>query len=416
MGASRILRALLVASAFLVLVLGAEAQGKHGKGKGKAGGAPKAAGKAPGKGVAPARPQSIPGFDTPAAGAKGKGKAKNPKAAQGKRPQAGAQKPAAPADPMTEADRVAAEAEVRAELESVDEKRLRELFQLCDLDQNGWISLREAELVLSFDRTEYRRADTDQDGRLVAREYSAQKLLVFARLGAPSEAERAAEAARANRPAKVEPKAPAPAIEAPASAPIDAPAKGARRALAGLSLPGIFPRPSDLLQRYDQDASQGLAVTEVERLLTDLGLDLSSPLVVAQMDPDKSGQLEALELVPLSLLASRHMPEALRPEPRSAPAEARETTTEAAPAPERPKVSALEALTPFGRLDRDHDGFVDERDMRAMQGVARLDARLNALLSALDADGDHRLSRAEFERSMTNAPATSEPAPGSDGR
>lgn len=385
MAASRLVRIALFACALLCLALGAEAQAKRGRG-GKRGGPPKAAGKKPGAGAQ--APQLIPGFDAPAGG-KGKKpagpKGKKPAPAKGKAA-AGAQKPA---DPMTEADRVAQEAEARARLEGVDEKRLKELFALCDLDQNGWISLRESELVLSFDRAEYRRADTDQDGRLVAREYSAQKTLVFARLGAPPE-----QAKPDPEPARKPPE-PAPAAETPVRKP------GPRR--ADLALPGVFPRPADLLQRYDQDASKGLGTEEVERLLVDLGLDFSAPLMVAQMDPDKDGELAALELLPLSLLASRHMPELLKPAPREAPVVAdkpaeRPGAKDAAQEPAR--VSALESMTPFGRLDRDRDGFVGEADLQALQGLARTDARLGALLSALDADGDRKLSRVEFERAM----------------
>ena len=376
MRASQSLRLALFACALLCLALGLEAQGKRGRGGKQA-------------------QMTIPGFDAPS-GAQGKKpagpKGKKPAPAKGK---SGASqgKPVAPADPMTEADRVAQEAQARAELESVDEKRLKELFTLCDLDQNGWISLREAELVLSFDRAEYRRADTDQDGRLVAREYSAQKTLVFARLGAPPEAPKSEPAPAREDPASA-------AGSEPASAPPAKLEKGARRAAAAQALPGVFPRPSDLLQRYDKDASKGLGTEEVERLLVDLGLDFSAPLVVAQMDPDKSGELAGVELLPLSMLASRHMPESLKPAPHEEPAA---PTAPAARdgAENRPRVSVLEAMTPFGRLDRDHDGFVGEADLQAMQGVARTDARLGALLSALDADGDRKLSRAEFENAMS---------------
>jgi Ca2+-binding EF-hand superfamily protein len=398
----RIGRGLLFLLALTSLALAPDAQGKKGGKKGgKGGGAPKAAGKRPGAGK-PA--PMIPGFDAPAGGAP-----KKPAGPQGKKPAAGkgakgsGKKPAvASLDPMTEADRVAEEARARAELESADEKRLKELFQLCDLDQNGWISLREAELVLSFDRSEYRRADSDQDGRLVAREYSAQKTLVFARLGAPpppaAQEKPAPESAAAPQAPDELPTEPTPAKTRAAQKETR---PGARARAAAQALPGVFPRPSDLLQRYDQDQSQSLGTEEVERLLVDLGLEFSAPLVVAQMDPDQSGALEPLELGPLSLLASRHMPESLKPTPPTAsPAEVVATPEE--PAKPAKRGSTLDAMTPFGRLDRDKDGFVGESDLAAMQGVARTDARLGALLSALDQDGDRKVSRAEFEQAMAS--------------
>lgn len=378
-----------------------EAQARKGKGKRP----PAAAGKAKAGGGGGG--SLLPGFDAGGAqgqkpaGPRGKAGTAAGKAGAGK---AGA-KPAPPPDPMKEADRVADEAEARRALESSEEKRLRELFALCDLDHNGWLSLREAELVLSFDRAEYRRADLDQDGRLVPREFAAQKTLVFARLGAPEEP--------APQPAQQpdEPPAAAP-LEETVATPAPAPKPRRREALA---LPGVFPRPTDLLQRYDQDASQALSAGEVERLLGDLGLDLSAPLVVAQMDPDKSGELAAVELLPLSLLASKHMPESMRPPPRAPRAEAEAPpaapSSGTAPAevpPARP--SALAAMTPFGRLDRDRDGFISEQDLRSMEGLARLDARVNVLLSALDTDGDRRLSQDEFTRAMQDAPAGSKPS------
>jgi Ca2+-binding EF-hand superfamily protein len=387
MAASRVLRGLLCAAALLCLVFENAAQGKRGRGP-KRGGPPKSAAKKPGGGQAP---MTIPGFDAPTGA-----KSKKPTGPKGKKPTpagkgktgSGAKPPAQAPDPMTEADRVAQEAEARARLESADDKRLKELFALCDLDQNGWISLREAELVLSFDRAEYRRADADQDGRLVAREYAAQKTLVFSRLGAPPEAEKPPEPAPRNEPPDGAPQPEGAAKKPPRE---KAPPK------ASLALPGVFPRPSDLLQRYDKDASKGLGSEEVERLLVDLGLDFSVPLVVAQMDRDDDGNLGPAELLPLSLLASRHVPEEMKPKEKAPVAE---KPAPAAREKERPKVSVLESMTPFGRLDRDRDGFVGESDLQAMQGLARTDARLGALLSALDADGDRKLSRAEFERAM----------------
>lgn len=395
--AERCVRLLVLAGVLLCLALQTDAQGKRGRGKRPPGGPPKAAAKKPGA----APPEAIiPGFGpSPAAGKKPAGpKGKKPGAPAKGKAGAPASQTAAPADPMTEADRVAEEARARAELESADEKRLKELFRLSDLDQNGWISLREAELVLAFDRAEYGRADADQDGRVVAREFSAQKTLVFARLGAPPPAPGKAPAAVAAPDAEP---TPPPAVAGTQEGP--RPGKGAGKARAEvIALPGVFPRPTDLLARYDRDHSKALGTEEIERLLAELGLDLSAPLVLAQMDPDESGELALTELLPLSLLASRHMPESMKPgaAPKEAPAPPSGVAAEPAAEP-GPRVSALEALTPFGRLDRDKDGFVGEADLAAMQGVARTDARLGALLSALDQDGDRKVSRAEFERAMS---------------
>jgi Ca2+-binding EF-hand superfamily protein len=388
------------------LLLGAfapalEAQARKGKGKGKR--PPAAAGKAKAGGGAGGGGSLLPGFDSAPQGKSPAGP--KGKAAPNAKGKANA-KPAPPPDPMKEADRISAEAEARRALESTEDKRLRELFLLCDLDHNGWISLREAELVLSFDRGEYRRADLDQDGRLVQKEFSAQRTLVFARLGAPPAP--AAEPAVVEEPPPVASKPPESAASTPAP---PAPPRTRRREVP--ALPGVFPRPSDLLQRYDRNTSQALDIEEVERLLTDLGLDLSAPLVVAQMDPDTSGELSAGELLPLSLLASKHLPESMRPTARArpeAPVERSAPPSSDTPEPAPARPSALAAMTPFGRLDRDHDGFISEQDLRSMEGLARLDARVGVLLSALDGDGDRRLSRDEFERAMQAAPQGAKPS------
>jgi len=381
-----------------------EAQGRKGKGKGKR--PPAAAGKAGGGGGGGGGQGAnlLPGYDAPA------GQTRKPAGPQGKG--AGAKskpgaRPEPPPDPMKEADRVASEAEARRALESTEDKRLRELFTLCDLDRNGWLSLREAELVLSFDRGEYKRTDLDQDGRLVPKEFASQKTLVFARLGAPSEVETPARVPEPVAPAET----PVPEEAAP-EAKTPQPPRTRRREAP--TLPGVFPRPSDLLQRYDRDTSQALGLEEVGALLTDLGLELSAPLLLAQMDPDKSGELSPGELLPLSQLASKHLPESMRPgarkpkDPPAADPAAEPASLPAQAAAARP--STLAAMTPFGRLDRDHDGSISEQDLRSMEGLARLDARVGVLLAALDTDGDRRLSREEFERSMQGAPAPLQPS------
>lgn len=56
-------------------------------------------------------------------------------------------------------------------------------FQLCDLDGNGWIAFREAAQALELGREEFRRHDLDRDGRLDAAEFEARFRLLMERVG-----------------------------------------------------------------------------------------------------------------------------------------------------------------------------------------------------------------------------------------
>jgi hypothetical protein len=52
----------------------------------------------------------------------------------------------------------------------------------------------------------------------------------------------------------------------------------------------------------------------------------------------------------------------------------------------------------FGKLDRNSDGFVDEKDKpRRLRARQQDDERMAALRKELDTDGDGRVSRAEFD-------------------
>ena len=383
-------RWLLAALVLLVLATSVDAQKRRGRASAHPPAASRA-GKAP-KGADSSLPLYLPGFDQPAKGAKKTAPAgPKPKA---KAPAKG--EPPKPADPMKEADQVTAAADHLTEVEKAHLRFLAEHFRVCDLDASGWLSLREVEVTLSLGRAEYRRMDANQDGRLDEAEFSTQSELLLARLGAT--------------PASKD--APKPAPEALAEPPVDGRAEPApaepespqpddqgreesseERALAV--------RPSDLLRRYDVDQSAGIDATEIERLFAEAGLVLSPELVVAQMDPDDSGQLENGELIAIAWLVSRHVPEALRPAPPTDDPADRPSPADSGPA--GPKKDGALVPTHFALLDPGHDGFIDEADLRALQSPSRLDLRFRALLSAMDQDGDGRLSEAEFRGSMRAA-------------
>jgi Ca2+-binding EF-hand superfamily protein len=355
-----------------VLVLAGAADAQRRRTKSQPGAEPRPVPAAPRE---PELPIYLPGFDQAAKDAKkpaGPPKAKVPPKPEPPKP-----------DPMKEADQVTAAADHLSELELALAEVLREHFRVCDLDSSGWLSLRECEVTLSLERAEFRRMDRNQDGRLDEAEFSAEGELLLARLGAvPVEA--------APRTGGAEPPLESP-VEEPAGA-VPAPlAPEPRAPPAKASEPGSMAvRPADLLGRYDADASEGIDAPEIEQLFGETGLVLSPELVIAQMDTDDSGELEVPELAAIAWLASKYMPESLRPAPAVA----------GAVQPERPRARAALLPTHFTRLDPGRDGFIDEADLRALQSPARLDLRFRALLSAMDRDGDGRLSEAEFRASM----------------
>jgi len=388
MGPERLRRSAGVLLALLCLVSALEAQGRKGKRRAPQHPPAHSPKKDKGGGENAPLPPYLQGASSKAPTGPGAAGGKGGKAGgkAGKPGEPGAAAPAGP--PVQEADRVTATADLLAAREVELERELKEHFKLCDLDANGWISLREAEVTLSYGRADYRRVDEDQDGRIAPAEFARHGDELLTRLGA------------APPPA---PEAKAPAREPPAT-PDAEPAEPEPAEPAATPTPdakGLFPRPLDLLRRYDGDASKGLDTAEITRLCSELGQTLSPELVVAQMDPNENGQLEARELGNLCWIVSQHLPEAMRPALTPPPAPEPEPAPDVAVADEKPHGDARSrALTHFRRLDSSEDGVLDESDLRALQSPARLDVRLEAVLSALDANGDGHLTEDEFHASM----------------
>ena len=194
-------------------------------------------------------------------------------------------------------------------------------------------------------------------------------------------------------------------------APEPSPKPERKRPAPRSELEAVYPRPMDLLSRYDADKSKGLDAAEIEKLLLEIGLELSADQLATSMDPDDSGQLEANELINLAWMASQHLPESLKPTAAPEGAEPSVAETQAAPLsdeipsePGKTPAARGQGLTHFGRLDADHDGFIGEGDLRTLQNPARVELRLSAVLSVLDKDGDGKLSAAEFHASMHATP------------
>lgn len=344
-----------------LLCLVPELSAQRGKNKGKGRGKSHAAAKANPGAKAPAKkPAPKPGAQKNGAKAD---------AAQTKKKDGAAKDGAAQAPAVEEADLVTATADLQAEVDIERQGMLREHFKLCDLDANGWISLREAEITLSFGRAEFQRFDAGRDGRIDDEEFAAHSDELMARLGAiPKKAVADPKAA-----AIVDPEALPP---------------------AGATAKTLVPRPQDLLRRYDANKSHGLDAAEISKLCSEIGLSLSTELVVEQMDPDDSGELDVDELTPLAWIAGRHLPDVLRPSPL-----VDEPTADGSP-PAAPRAR----LSHFGRLDPSQDGTFDESDLRTLQGPIRLAARLECVVSAIDRDGDGRVTPEEFRSSMSSRP------------
>ena len=374
----------LVALVLVCVASSLDAQGRKGSGKNRA--RPGEEWTVPHETKAKLPPLYLPGFDS-------SGKGSKTPAPVGPKPKSPTKaEPNKPPDPMKEADQITAAADHRSAVEVARAQVLGEHFRLCDLDASGWLSLREAQVTLSLERGEFRRMDANQDGRLDPAEFSAQGEQLLARLGARP-------ASPILQPALPEPPS-EPRADVPAEPGPEEPATAEAAGSAASAFTSLPVRPRDLLARYDGDQSGGVDASEIEKLLLEAGLALSPELVVAQMDPDDSGQLEASELVAIAWMVSRHVPDVLRPPPEPAGVTASAALRSGVPAPTRDPGLA----THFGLLDAGADGFIDEADLRALQGPDRLDLRLRALLSAMDQDGDGRLSEAEFQASMGARP------------
>jgi Ca2+-binding EF-hand superfamily protein len=347
-----------------------------------------------GGGPVPLGPGKRAGKSGPAKPGAGKPGARKPGAAK---PGAGA-KPAPPADPMKAADQVTATADHLARLDETEQLMLREHFHVCDLDENGWLSLREAEVTLALDRNEFRRTEANKDGRMDASEFAEQKQLMLARLGArPGSALLEAPVATGPEPL-AEPPLDGEAAEGAGETSEPAATSAATSELSSL-------RPADLVTRYDADGGAALDAAEIERFFADSGLTLLPELVVDLYDRDDSGGLEAAELYPLAWMAAQRLPAAVTGPDAVAEVVAAEPDDSATEVDEPPSTAdatarTLTGLTHFGRLDPDRDGFVTEAELRKLQSPVRLEIRLRAVLSGMDQDGDGRLSEAEFRASM----------------
>lgn len=236
----------------------------------------------------------------------------------------------------------------------------RRYFGIADYDSGGWVSFAEASQSLLISREEFRRYDIDQDGGIDRTEFEARYRRIVETQGI------------------FQPPIPAP-----------------KRALN-------LPTPTlSWFQRFDSDGSGSWDLAELSLALEDRDL---SQLATAEnftlVDADRSGRLEAPEInavLQLVTLSGGGL--------RARASSVRELFGKALPTPVGPGVVPSPARLPgplpvFERLDVNGDGVCSDVDLRELAFPAALPIRPQALLAALDRDGDGALSAAEFQRAL----------------
>lgn len=244
-----------------------------------------------------------------------------------------------------------------------DPELKREYFEVCDRDANGWISFREARESMELSRDSYRSFDRDLDGRIVRDEFETRYDHVVDRSGAFP----------------------------PPRAPL-------QLTLAGGEPGAPVAADASPLLAFDADADGTIDASELETLLAALRLPpgvVTPAAVLDTVDADGSGRVESAELrsaeegltLVLNLFGGAGQADLLSLLGGASGA--------AGATPLFPR-RILEPTPHFERLDRDADGFLSGDDLAAIQSPASLPVRANAVVAALDTDGDGRLSPAEF--------------------
>ncbi|MFT5285646.1 MAG: hypothetical protein ACI8TQ_001811 [Planctomycetota bacterium] len=247
-------------------------------------------------------------------------------------------------------------------------------FTLCDHDSNTWISYREGTFSLSLDRLQFTYYDSDRDGRIQRSEFAERyKLVVDRRGGFPP---------------------PKPHLtEVPEPFGLESSGEDGEA--------GAGTDESQLLERFDTDASAGLELGEIppliklfllsdhiqaDQLLGVIDQDLTSAIEMAEMP----FLIEGLAYAQVKFIGSAMPVQSL-------------LGIESAPAPvlaERAAPLTIEhSLLPkshFERLDQNGDGYIGTEDLRTLQSPMHLSVRTNAVIAAMDTDGDGKISDAEF--------------------
>ncbi len=244
----------------------------------------------------------------------------------------------------------------------------RPVFMTADYDHSGWLSFRETRASLGFDRAEFALYDKDRDGRISLREFGVRYDDVVAQTGA-FRVPIADEAGLATKSAS----------------------------------------PAALRNEFDADSDGALDAQELERLMARWNRpDLSPASILDKLDLDGDGKLGHAELATLSHLSESSLLSASDGARGRRAADVielfgartpRETGLGAARAPER----VVGPIPHFVRLDLNRDGFVTLAELLSLQEGSNIYTRPNAVLAALDLDGDGKLSAKEFASGFSAA-------------
>ena len=234
-------------------------------------------------------------------------------------------------------------------------------FGICDRDGDRSISYPEASASLNLDRKAFSVYDTDGDGLISMSEFRKRYKDILSAGGTfpPPKA-------------KVVP-------------------------------PSALPATADkVLESFDRSRDGALDLAELDAALVGMGSSKLDPeMALAQLDHDGSARLEAEEIE--ELLALLRSGSARKGGPRAQSIRDLFGTvvsrkTSPASTPEPPRI--VGPVPSFLRLDLDGDGRVTRDELGELQRPYTLAVQTNAVLAALDQDGDGAISEAEFWSSM----------------
>ena len=246
-------------------------------------------------------------------------------------------------------------------------ERVREqaYFEICDHDQNDWISYREAAHSLRLTRTEFPVFDTDRDGRISREEFGTRYKAVVDQTGAFQE----------------------PLL-----------GDGPNRA--------ITRNPDQLLRAFDQNADRSIAAYELREMLGAYNRGMLEPdVLIAKLDRDEDGSLQGSELSALARVLTAPLEEDEPDDFGDPPQSLDELFDQVVPrspaasgAPQPPRI--VGPVLHFRRLDLDDDGKISLDDLRRLQSPLQTKARAGAALATLDLNGDEVVDYQEFLASM----------------
>ncbi len=194
-------------------------------------------------------------------------------------------------------------------------ERAKVYFRASDRDGNGWISLAEAQAALELDRRRFSQFDRNQDGRITPGEFERAYRKTWERIGAfkPPIVEPGSEGERllaelAGRAA--EEGAPAGEGEEEDLGHDVLPPEERARSIAelfgrpeprdlGEDAPPAPPRvrgPVPIFLRLDIDRDGGITARDLDELSRPLQLPVRGNTVLAMLDRDENGRVDAAEL------------------------------------------------------------------------------------------------------------------------